>query len=59
MTAVNGRQKNTDKHQKKKIENLEEKKYSVIKLKEIRLKLRKIWICGVVYTKFKGKGDIE
>ena len=41
MTTMNGRQKNTDKHQKKRIENLEEKKYSVIKLKEIHLKLRK------------------
>ena len=35
---MKGRQKNTDKYQKKRTENLEEKKYSVIKLKEIHLK---------------------
>lgn len=47
VTARKGRQKNTDKLQKKRVENLEEKKYSMIKLKETCLKLRKPRICGL------------
>lgn len=46
VTAMKGRQKNTDKLQKKRVENLEEQKYSMIKLKETCLKLRKPRICG-------------